>query len=196
MVDRKGTTMRHRTTRTLTVALLVAGMAIASTSAALARIVERDRWSFSDSFSDEVCGIEVEIDAEASGRFTIRAGRPGSPAFFASNVYEWREVVTNPENGEWLVLRGKGNFREVKATQLDGDVYRFRAQEAGQLFVIEDRDGRVVYRDRGLLVYEIVLDTLGDDVPGGEELSFEVVEMRGFPGYLDDICDLARDLLG
>jgi hypothetical protein len=188
--------MRHRTTRMLTVALLVAGMTIASMSTALARIIEQDRWSFSDSYSDEVCGIDVEIDVTASGLFMIRAGRPGSPAFFVSNVYEFREVVTNPETGASMVVRGKGNFREVTATQVDGDIYRFRAQEAGQLFVIEDSAGRVVYRDRGLLVFESLFDTFGDDVPGGEELSFEVVEMRGFPGYLDDVCGIVEDLIG
>jgi hypothetical protein len=187
--------MRHRMARTLIVATLVAGMSIASTSA-MARIVERERWSFTDSFTEEFCGIEADFDVEASGLFMIRADRPGSTAFLASNVFEYREVITNPATEEWLVIRGKGNFREVTATQVNGDIYRFRAQTAGQHFVIEDRYGKVVYRDRGLLVFEILFDTLGDDEPGGEELSFELVEMRGHPGYLDDICPLALDLIG
>jgi hypothetical protein len=188
--------MRHRVARTPIVAALVAAMSIASASAATSRIVERERYSYADSFSDEFCGIEVEVDVEGSGLFMIRADRPGSTAFLASNVFEYRDVITNPVTGEWLVLRGKGNFREVRATQVEGDVYRFRAQTAGQHFVIEDRNGDVVYRDRGLLVFEILFDTLGDDQPGGEELSFELVEIRGHPGYLDDICPLVVDLIG
>jgi hypothetical protein len=189
--------MRHRSIRTLTVAAVIAGMSIASTSTGLAGIVERDRWSFADTFTEEFCGIAAaEFDVTASGRFMIRADRPGSTAFLASNAFEYRERITNPATGEWLVIRGKGNFREVKATQVAGDTYRFRAQTAGQHFVIEDRHGKVVYRDRGLLIFEILLDTLGDDEPGGEELSFELVEMRGHPGYLDDICPLVLDLIG
>lgn len=188
--------MRQRMARTMIVAALVAGMSIASTSAALARIVERERYSIEDSFTDEFCGIKAEFDVEGSGLFMIRADRTGSTAFLASDRYEYRDVITNPETGEWLVIRGRANFREVKATQVEGDIYRFRAQTAGQHFVIEDRDGNVVYRDRGLLVFEILFDTLGDDVPGGEVLSFELVEIRGHPGYLDDICPLALDLIG
>jgi hypothetical protein len=188
--------MKHRIPRTLIVAALIAGMSIASTSTAMSRIVEREPWSFADSFTDEFCGIDAEFDIEASGLVMIRADRPGSTAFLASNRFEYREVITNPETGTSLVIRGKGNFREVKATQVDGDVYRIRAQTAGQHFVIEDSNGKVVYRDRGLLVFEILFDTLGDDVPGGEELSFELVEMHGHPGYLDDICPLALDLIG
>jgi hypothetical protein len=188
--------MRHPTARTTVVAALVTMMLLASTAAATARIVERERWSFDESFDEEFCGIDTEVDVAGSGLFMLRADRPGSTAFLVSNVFEYRETITNPATGEWLVIRGKVNFRDVKATHVEGDIYRFRAQTAGQHFVIEDRHGKVVYRDRGLLVFEVLFDTLGDDEPGGEELSFELVEMRGHPGYLDDICDLALDLIG
>jgi hypothetical protein len=188
--------MRHRRGHTLIVATLVAATSIASMSPSMATMVERERYSFTEEFTEEFCGIQADVDLEASGRVAIRADRPGSTAFLFSDLFDYREVITNPATGDWLVIRGKGNFREVKATQVEGDVYRFRAQTAGQHFVIEDRHGKVVYRDRGLLVFEILFDTLGDDVPGGEELSFEMVEMRGHPGYLDDICPLARDLIG
>jgi hypothetical protein len=188
--------MRHRMARTLIVAALVAGMSIASTSTSMARIVEREEYSFTESFTEKFCGIEAEFDVEARGRIMIRADRPGSTAFLLSNIFEYREVITNPDTGNWLVIRGKGNFREVRATHLEGDIYHLRAQTAGQHFVIENQNGSVVYRDQGLLEFEIVFDTLGDDEPGGQELSFELVEMRGHPGYLDDICPLALELIG
>jgi hypothetical protein len=188
--------MRHSMARTLIVASLVAGMSIASMSTSMAQIVERERWSIADSFTEEFCGIEADFDVEGSGLFMIRADRAGSTAFLSSNLFEYRETITNPATGASLVIRGKVHFREVKATQVAGDIYRFRAQTAGQHFVIEDQDGKVVYRDRGLLVFEIVFDTFGDDVPGGEELSFELVEMRGHPGFLENICPLALDLIG
>jgi hypothetical protein len=190
--------MRYRLARTMTVAALVAGMSIASMPTALARIVDRERWSFADSYTDELCGIDVQIDEAASGLFMIRSGRPGSTAFLASNIFEYREVITNQDTGDWLVVRGQGNFREVKATHVEGDVYRFRAQTAGQHFVVEDQSGKVVYRERGLLVFEILFDTLGDDEPGGVEESFELVEVRGHPGLFDgdQLCDLALDLIG
>jgi hypothetical protein len=187
--------MRHHTTRNLTAGLLAAGLLLGTAPAALAGMVEREQWSFSESFTDDFCGLDAEFEVEAHGQYMIRADKPGSSAFLFSNVFEWRDVITNPETGAWIVIRGRENHREVKATHVEGDIYRFRVQLAGQHFVIENSDGEVVYRNRGLLVFDQLFDTLGDDEPGGEELSWELVEMRGHPGYLDDICPLALDLL-
>lgn len=188
--------MRHRTLRGMAVLVTAVTLLLGSASLTLAKVVERDRYSFTDSFTGEECGIVVEVESEVSGVFMLRRDKQNSPAFLLSDVFEYREVVTNPETGNWLVVRGKGNFREVKATQVDGDIYHFRAQLAGQHFVIENADGQVVYRDRGLLVFDVLFDTLGDDVPGGEELSFELAAVRGHPGFIDDLCPLIHDLLG
>ena len=188
--------MRHRLARTMLAAALVAGMSFASATTATAKIVERDRWAFIDAFSDEYCGIEVDFDVAASGRVMVRADRPGSTAFLATNQFEWREVITNPENGKSLTQRGKVNYREVKATPVGDGVYLFRAHSPGQPFVIENQAGKVVYRESGLLIFEILYDTFGDDQPGGEELSFEMVGMRGYPGALDDVCGVVHDLIG
>jgi hypothetical protein len=95
-----------------------------------------------------------------------------------------------------MVIRGKGNFREVKATHVEGDIYRFRVQLAGQPFVIESGAGDVVYRERGLLVFDVLFDTFGDDEPGGEELSFDLVGVRGYSGFIDDLCPLVTELIG
>ena len=188
--------MTNRTVQMLAVLATAMALLVGSASAALATIVERIHYSFTDSFTEEVCGIEVEGETEGRGVFMIRQEKPGSPAFLASNNYSFRDVLTNPANGRWITITAKGNFREIKATQVEGSVYRFRAHEAGQPFTISDSTGRVVYRDSGLLVFDILFDTLGDDAPGGEELSFDVVAMRGFPGFIDDVCPLIEDLLG
>lgn len=188
--------MRNRTWRALTMFAASTALLVGSASLAPAAIVERDRYSFTDSFAGEECGLAVEVDVESSGLLMIRKDRPGSTAFLLSNVFTYREVVTNPDTGNWLVFRGNGNFREVTATHVEGDIYQIRAQLAGQHFVIENSDGDVVYRDRGLLVFDVLFDTLGDDTPGGEEISFELVEMRGHPGFIDDLCPLIHELLG
>lgn len=188
--------MRHRTLRGLVVMVTAATLLLGSASVTLAKVVERDHYSFTDSFTGEECGIDVAVESEVSGLLMLRRDKRDSPAFLISNVFEFREVVTNLDTGRWMVVRGKGNFREVKATQVDGDIYHFRAQLAGQPFVIENSDGRVVYRDRGLLVFDVLFDTLGDDQPGGEELSFELAAVRGYPGFVDDLCPLIHELIG
>jgi hypothetical protein len=182
-------------TRTVTAGLLAAGLLLASAPTASAQGVEREPWVYADTFTEDLCGTEVVIDVEAQGTFTIRQQRPGSPAFLAANVSQFREVITDPETGTWFVIRGRESAREVTATHIEGDVYLFRQHFAGQRFVIEDRHGKVVYRDRGLVVADLVFDTLGDDAAGGVELSFEIVERRGHPGYLEDICPIVQELL-
>jgi hypothetical protein len=169
---------------------------LGSTSVALAKIVERERYSFTESFTEELCGIDVEVVAENSGLFMIRQDKQDSTAFLGSDNFQYREVITNLETGATMVIRGKGNFREVKATHVEGDIYLFRAQTAGQHFVIESAAGAVVYRERGLLRFEVLFDTFGDDVPGGEVLSAELVAVRGHPGFQDDICPIVHDLIG
>ena len=84
------------------------------------------------------------------------------------DVFHYREVWTNPDTGQWFVIRGHGLFREIRATQVEGTVYEFVAVEAGQPFVIEDAEGNVIVRDRGVIRHTILFDTLGDGQPGGE----------------------------
>lgn len=187
--------MINRTLRGLAVICTAVALMLGTASLALATIVERFHYSFTDSFTDDVCGIEAEIETEGRGVFTIRQDKPGSTAFFAANNYYFRDVVTNPQTGEWIVITSKGNFREVAATPVEGNVYRFRAHEAGTFIVVENSAGQPVYRESGMLVYDFLFDTFGDDVPGGEALSFEVVAVRGFPGAVDDVCPLIQDLL-
>jgi hypothetical protein len=186
----------HRILRGFAVLVAVPALLLGMASLTLANVVERDRYSFSDSFTDEDCGITVDVAVEASGVLMIRQDKPGSTAFLLSNVFQFREVITNSENGKSMVIRGKGNFREVRATHVEGDIYRFRAQLAGQPFVIESAAGDVVYRERGLLVFDVLFDTFGDDEPGGEEISFDVVGVRGYPGFIDDLCPLVTELIG
>lgn len=116
-----------------------------------------------------------------------------------SDNFEYHEVLTNHETGEWFVVRGHSVFREIKATHVEGDVYTFRAHEAGQPFVVENSDGRVVLRDRGLIVREALFDTLGDSEPGGVILDVAVQAVRGpHPGFAEDFdfCALAQELIG
>ena len=80
----------------------------------------------------------------------FRVGK-GGQAFLVKDTYKYRDVLTNSETGEWFVIRGKAVFHEIKATQVSGDIYEFTAIEAGQPFVIEDSDGNVVVRDRGVI---------------------------------------------
>jgi hypothetical protein len=172
-------------------------------STADARIVERGEYSFSDSFTDELCGdtaagpLTVEVEAEYAGRFQVRGDIPGSTAYLSATLSEFREVITNPETGKWLVVRGRTNSRDVTSTHVEGDIYRYRVQAAGQPFVVEDSNGKVVLRESGLLVYELVWETLSVDPYRGQLIDFEFVSAHGrFPAEEDVFCQTVVALIG
>ena len=41
-------------------------------------------------------------------------------AFLDKDTFHYREVVTNPDTGQWFVLHGHGVFHDIKATQVGG----------------------------------------------------------------------------
>lgn len=185
-------------------AVLVAALALmlAVAPAAHATIVDSGSGSDSGEGSFDDCGFVIDDAATVSWRYWIRAdGKEDSAqAFFGNVQIEHRAVFTNHETGDWFVIRGHFTLKDVKATLVEGDVYRFRQQQAGQPVVVEDSDGRVVLRDRGVVVWDQLFDTLGDNQPGGEELSAEVTGVHGpHPGLgLGDegFCELATELIG
>jgi hypothetical protein len=182
------------------VALATAALAFGAVPAG-AQIVERER--FVNTWGPETyedCGFEIEVEGRETGHARIRKGKgKTASAFFAHVRFSYRETHTNTETGEWFVVRGHGVFNEVKATRVSGTVFRFVAIEAGQPFVIEDSTGRVVLRDRGVIRYSILFDTLGDDEPGGELIEEFEPEVRGpHPAFNEeaDFCAIATRLIG
>jgi hypothetical protein len=179
------------------VVLAVALLALLAGPAA-GTVVDRGHYSgtYSDSFDD--CGFTLEVEGTFSGQFTVRADRDGE-AFYARDTGSFREVLTNAETREWFVVRGHRVFNEIKATLVSGTVYEFEQIEAGQPFVIEDSAGNVVVRDRGVIRFGALFDTLGDGVPGVVflEATFELVH-GPHPGFAEDFpfCEIAAELTG
>lgn len=180
---------------------LALGAAIAVASPAEATIVHTEHYAgtYADDFP--LCGIDVHVDGEFSGRVKIREGKgPDAGAFFLQDHFSFHETFTNTANGKYFTISGNGVFQELKATRIEGSVFEFIAHEVGQPFVLRDMDGNVVVRDRGAIVYRGVFDTLGDDEPGGIEIESEVVRIAGpHPGFVasdEDVCGVVTSLLG
>lgn len=172
-------------------AALVVGIASAD-----ARVVEKLRYSDSESFTDTECGYPLDVVIDFEGQLVIRDTK-GGEAFRGSDRYEFRAVVTNPENGKWFVVRGSGLFNEIRAKHVEGDIYEFVAHESGQLFVLEDADGNVIARDTGRIEYTFLFDTLGDGQPGGEFVTEPDIDLAGrFPSHDLDYCETVDRLVG
>jgi hypothetical protein len=179
-------------------ALVVVSVVLVAAIPAGATVYEKARFSDEYSFSYDDCGIPVSVEGVDTGQYRIRQGKgKTASAFFLRITHSYREVHTNTDTGEWFLIRGHRTFNEVKARRVEGTIFKFTAIEAGQPFIVENSDGEVVIRDRGVIRYTTLFDTLGDDVPGGEEVEFLGADVRGpHPGFDADFCEIVTDLIG
>jgi hypothetical protein len=152
--------------------------------------------AFSGSFDD--CGFTIDFDFTASVHDLVREVEgSGGQAFLGHSNVQFRNVLTNPETGAFMVVTRHALFKEFTARHVEGNIWEFTAHEAGQGEVIEDSDGNVVARNSGRLTFRAVLDTLGDGEPGGELLEEEITSVSGpHPGLDSDFCAIATDLIG
>ena len=179
-------------------ALAVVAVLALSASPAAGTVVESGFYSGTDSFSFDDCGFTLDVESEFSGHFVLRADKDGQ-AFYGKDNFQFRDVLTNADTGQWFVIRGNGLFSEIKATLIEGTIYEFVAVEAGQPLVLEDSAGKVVVRDRGVIRHTALFDTLGDGMPGGELLEETHTSVHGpHPGFAEDFpfCEIAAELTG
>lgn len=180
-------------------ALALAALAWAA-APAQAQVINHEHFAFAFSEDTELCGIAVHQDTEVSGTAHERVGkRTADSAFFAHVTFQYTDTFTNPLTGEFLVIEGHALFHDIKATRVEGSVFRFTSVEAGQVVVLSDSSGRVVLRDSGVIRSTLLFDTLGDDTPGGEELGERMtVRLAGHhPSFDEDaFCAAVEDLIG
>jgi hypothetical protein len=176
----------------LVLAVAVPGVAQAAPPVENIHFEDADAGSFDD------CGFTIDFDFTASGHDLVREVEgSGGQAFFGHSNVQFRNVLTNPETGAFMVVRGQLLFKEFTARQVSGDIWEFTSHEVGQPFVVEDSDGNVVLRDRGRVTRRVLFDTLGDSQPGGIVLEEEITGVHGpHPGLFTDFCAIATDLIG
>jgi hypothetical protein len=159
-----------------------------------------ERFRFVDdpySFEEEICGIEVQIEGTATGATRIRTGKgKRATAFFEHTNVAFSETWT-AANGSFVTVTGRIVFNEVRAVPLGGNLFRFTAIEAGQPFRLYDSQGNLVLRDRGVIRFSAVFDTLGDAIPGGVLVQELEPSVRGpHPGFFDEtLCPVLVPLL-
>lgn len=185
--------MRQGIRRGIAAVGVAAAVLMATATETSAEIIEKEEFEFTDSGEREVCGLLIEYDVVEKGRVMIREGRPGTPTEFWAWQGTFREVLTNPENGKFIVITGRYNNRDVSATLVEGETYRYRFHIAGQPFVVTDSTGKVVYRENGLRVFDVYFDYARPE--GQRFLGSEFVAQRGYPGHIDDLCSGFLELM-
>ncbi|MGI8658248.1 MAG: hypothetical protein ACR2K4_05690 [Candidatus Limnocylindria bacterium] len=181
--------MRRTTLPVVLAGLLTVALAIPAAGAIF------ERGTFTDTGTDAyTCGeTEFSVSWEASGRYHLRTGKGDLDSFFFQHVnVAFHEVHTNLDTGETLTVSGRFLDKEIRATRVEGTVFEVTRIVAGQPFTVRDSDGRLLLRDRGVVVVTYLFDTLGDDVPGGDFLGEVNVELHGpHPGFdIFDPCQL------
>ena len=162
----------------------------------------RFQYADEDHFAFPYCDLdEVQVDVVFSGKGHIRSGKGKTAgAFYLHDNNSAVETWTNPENGKFVTISRHAVFQDIKATRVEGSVFEFVSHEVGQPFVLRDMHGNVVLRDRGLIAYTYLFDTLGDDEPGGDWLGEPDVRVSGpHPGFFlgeAEECALAMELIG
>lgn len=177
----------------LVVAIGVAALALATiVPVTFGTVGFRDRFHDEFSFSHEDCGWTVNVDVEINGDFFVRIGKGEfETAFFGHNNFDWTETHVRESDGATIVLSANLMFVETKAVHLEDNLYQFTAVTAGQFIVIRDASGTIIGRDRGMIVEDVIFDTLGDDTPGGEYIEQVSIRFNGqYPSEFIDYCSL------
>ena len=184
------------------VAPVVLAMMIAAAAAvpAQAAVFDKGPFTFEDSETEDICGLEVRHDFVVSGHFRNRTGKGDlDQAFFGQSSAHFTDTFTNLANGAWFTVDGRTTIMDVKATPLGDNIFEFTFREAG-IVVVRDMDGNIVLRDTGAIWTLQVFDTLGDSQPGGEPLDETVIRVSGpHPGFEQDeeaFCATVHDLIG
>jgi hypothetical protein len=181
-------------------AVLTMMVAAAGAAPAQAAVFDKDRFTFEDSGTEDICGLEVRHDFVVSGHFRTRTGkRDLDQAFFGQSSERFTDTFTNLANGAWFTVDGRITLMDVRATALGDDIFEFMFRESG-ISVVRDMDGNVVLRDTGAIWTLQVFDTLGDSMPGGNILDETVTRVSGpHPGFEQDeaaVCAAVHDLIG
>jgi hypothetical protein len=161
--------------------------------------LEREHYSFTDSFSFDDCGFLVEGVVEGEGLFMLKQGHAGDPTPYLFDNYNVTETLTNPENDKFITITHQGLYKDLQIVNVEGTIYDFVAIESGQPFVVYDMDGNVIIRDRGNLVRMFRVDTLGDDDLSNDvfiEGSFSFIDHGAHPGFTFDFCAMLTEQIG
>ena len=151
-------------------AVVVAGIIVAvfltSAFPAEARVLERQRYSGSFSVDEVNCGRRQHIEGTFTGVSMLKAPRADLPPRLLDN-YDIHEVFTEA-GGDGYIIDQTGLYSDLQVRHVRGSLYRYTAINAGQVFTIRTLGGKAVYRNRGLLKFTFLVDTLGDSDYGND----------------------------
>jgi hypothetical protein len=178
--------------------LAVAVAALLVVPAAQGAIFERSRLVDEPySFQDVICGIDVQIEGTLTEAQRIRTGTGKLATAFLDHINADFSETWTAANGSFVTVSGHFTSNDVKVVPLGDNVFRFTAVQAGQPFRLYDSQGNLLLRDRGVIRFSFIFDTLGDATLGGVVIEELEPSIRGpHPGFDDEtLCPVLVPLL-
>jgi hypothetical protein len=174
--------------RTLLVALITA-LAVLPGSALGGKPVEQFHDHFTESFSDEICGIPVDVDLVVTDNFFLYA----DDSF--KDTSSFSSTVTNPANGKSVVISSAGLVSgPAPLVDEEAGTITFFTSFKGLPEKIQTANGRVLLRDAGFVTFA---DTF--DLETGDFISSEITVNKGPHPELDSdftlFCEVISEAL-
>ena len=149
--------------------VLVAALAVVPATALGAKPVEQFHSHFTESFSDELCGIAVDGVAVVTDNTFLYADES-----FKSTISA-RVTFTNPANGQSVILSNAGQISgPAPIVDEAAGTITFITSFKGLPEKIQAANGPVLLRDAGIIVFA---DTF--DLETGDFISGEILVQKG-----------------
>jgi hypothetical protein len=179
---------RATVVRALLVALITA-LAVVPGTALGAKPIEQFHDHFTDSFSDELCGIAVEVEIVVTDNFFLYADES------FKDTASVRGTFTNPANGNAVIISNAGQVSgPPPIIDEDAGTITFLTNFKGLPEKIQTAHGPVLLRDAGFVQFA---DTF--DLETGDFISSEIVFIKGPHPELDSdfalFCEVITEAL-
>jgi hypothetical protein len=170
--------------RALLVALITA-LAVLPAGALGAKPIAQFHDHFTESFSDEICGIPVEVDIVVTDNFFLYADES------FKDTSSFTATFTNPENGKSVVVSSAGLVSgPAPIVDEEAGTITFLTSFKGLPEKIQTADGPVLLRDAGIVTFA---DTF--DLETGEFISSEIIVNKGPHPELDSDFELFCEVI-
>jgi hypothetical protein len=161
--------MRRPTFVRALVVAIVGAFAVLPGTASAAKPIAQFHDHFTDSFSDEVCGIPVDVEVVGTDNFFLYA----DDTFKDTSAF--RTTFTNPENGSSVIVSATGQVSgSSPIIDEQAGTITFLTSFKGLPEKIQTAQGSVLLRDAGLITFA---DTF--DLETGEFISSETIVNNG-----------------
>lgn len=174
-------TLRHALTAAVIAFVLLPAGALA------AQPVERFHDHFTDSFTEDICGIQVNTELVVTDNFFLYA----DDSF--KDTSSVKATFTNPENGQSVVLSNAGQVTGTAIVDEEAGTISFVTTYEGLPEKIQTAGGPVLLRDAGVISF---IDTF--DLETGEFISSDVLIKGPHPEADSDFelfCEVMTDAL-